>query len=540
MSDEVPILHLYQKVNGEVLQHANSALKRTAAEIAAGVTPVNYAYAPGHLYRYGTNIEGGTTDMSSALQTALDSNSEVFIPIGTHLIDTTINVPASVRITGEGYGSVLQTTATTDHTMISLSAAHRVKIQGLRFVGNSSGTDPLSPSVGVDIFQSNYVEISSCFLEAFNHGIRVIDETVNANNCTGLNIHDNHFFSAYGDGNGGYGILHVRASNSEIHHNIFGPGPFGRHCIYVSAGSTFVDVNHNIIAGCRLAGISGNSGVESGDGLSRIRIHANTILGSGSLTSFGYGINVTGGITLSQITNNIIDSAANDGIYIQSADGSTVPSNLIVAENIVSSAQGSGIAVYDAVDSLIINNRLNSNGLGGATITDIDIGNINATSSGCVVRGNFSTSSMRHAVHVGVTVGTTTVSDTTCTTMTRNKVQDDGTGSRIFEYQDGWQTASISAGVLTIDPTLGSNVRVTINQNITSVAVTTYGSHAGSPLRIFFTQDGTGGRTTAWAAIFSDVSWSDTGNSANRKSQINFVYDGTNWRQVGTQVAWHA
>ncbi len=43
---------------------------QTAAEIAAGVTPVNYAYAPGYVDRYATNTAPGTTDMTAAFTTA--------------------------------------------------------------------------------------------------------------------------------------------------------------------------------------------------------------------------------------------------------------------------------------------------------------------------------------------------------------------------------------------------------------------------------------------------------------------------------------
>lgn len=44
---------------------------RTAAEIAAGVTPTNYAYAPGIVDRYGTNTTPGTTDMTTAVNHAV-------------------------------------------------------------------------------------------------------------------------------------------------------------------------------------------------------------------------------------------------------------------------------------------------------------------------------------------------------------------------------------------------------------------------------------------------------------------------------------
>lgn len=44
---------------------------RTAAEIAAGVTPVSYAYEPGDIRRYGTNTTPGTTNMTTPIANAL-------------------------------------------------------------------------------------------------------------------------------------------------------------------------------------------------------------------------------------------------------------------------------------------------------------------------------------------------------------------------------------------------------------------------------------------------------------------------------------
>lgn len=50
-------------------------------------------------------------------------------------------------------------------------------------------------------------------------------------------------------------------------------------------------------------------------------------------------------------------------------------------------------------------------------------------------------------------------------------------------------------------------------------------------------QDGTGGRTLAWNAVFKQV-WSDTGNTANKRSTIRFEFDGTNWTQISAQTAY--
>jgi hypothetical protein len=55
-----------------VLSEVAGPLKQTAAEIAAGVTPVNYGYAPGYVDRYGTNTTPGVTDMTVAFQAAIN------------------------------------------------------------------------------------------------------------------------------------------------------------------------------------------------------------------------------------------------------------------------------------------------------------------------------------------------------------------------------------------------------------------------------------------------------------------------------------
>lgn len=79
---------------------------RTQLEQAASVTPTNYWYPPGELYRYGANTTPGTTDMSTALQNAINScaaGGVVYLPedlisIGT----TTITCQKSITLQGTG------------------------------------------------------------------------------------------------------------------------------------------------------------------------------------------------------------------------------------------------------------------------------------------------------------------------------------------------------------------------------------------------------------------------------------------------------
>lgn len=71
---------------------------QTPGEAAALVTPVNYLYLPGDLRRYGTNTTPGTTDMSTAIQNAIDSADATY-PIVTLYGQCAISKPLLIRST---------------------------------------------------------------------------------------------------------------------------------------------------------------------------------------------------------------------------------------------------------------------------------------------------------------------------------------------------------------------------------------------------------------------------------------------------------
>lgn len=89
------------------------------------------------------------------------------------------------------------------------------------------------------------------------------------------------------------------------------------------------------------------------------------------------------------------------------------------------------------------------------------------------------------------------------------------------------------AATITIDPTLGKFVQVgALTGNITVNAPTN--PAAGDELTISFVQDGVGGRTITWNAVFlgtpATVATATTGRTTGR-----FVYNGTNW--IGLSLA---
>jgi hypothetical protein len=78
---------------------------RTASEIAASVTPVNYAYEPGNVLRYGTNTTPGTTDMTTAIRNALLScpdGGHIYAPAGVYGVTSISLSGVSCGIVGDG------------------------------------------------------------------------------------------------------------------------------------------------------------------------------------------------------------------------------------------------------------------------------------------------------------------------------------------------------------------------------------------------------------------------------------------------------
>ena len=58
----------------------------TSAETSAGITPTNFQYEPGNVLRYGPNTTPGTTDMTTAIQAACDSNDVIVFKSGAYSV----------------------------------------------------------------------------------------------------------------------------------------------------------------------------------------------------------------------------------------------------------------------------------------------------------------------------------------------------------------------------------------------------------------------------------------------------------------------
>lgn len=128
---------------------------QTAAELAAGVTPTNYAYAPGHVYRYGTNTTPGTTDMTAAINHALAANTSVYAPANTYRITSTLSLISGQTFHGDGPSTILSYASGTISNIVGNTISNTI-VRDLKIVvaGLNSGQ-----STGGVVFQNaNYCQ----------------------------------------------------------------------------------------------------------------------------------------------------------------------------------------------------------------------------------------------------------------------------------------------------------------------------------------------------------------------------------------------
>ena len=147
---------------------------RTDAETAAGVTPTNYYYPAGHVFRYGAD-RTGVADSYQAIQNAINViaqtgyGGEVIVPWGDYKISTGLSLPNLVRLLGEGMDAtnLRYTGSGTAVAIVGTSPSPVVKagVKNLSIYGNASSLYGLNLQYAVDCFFED--------LRIYNHNIGV-------------------------------------------------------------------------------------------------------------------------------------------------------------------------------------------------------------------------------------------------------------------------------------------------------------------------------------------------------------------------------
>jgi len=147
---------------------ANATYDQTEDEISAGVTPVDYAYPPGNVRRYGADFTGVASSVT-AFTNAIAGSKVVHIPAGTYLIDSSVSVTSDHLLYGDGPASRIELSGN-NLRAFKVDNASNVEIHSLSFDGNK-------PSVGWETSNN------------FDFAVRVGQETTSTQN-DGIYLHD--------------------------------------------------------------------------------------------------------------------------------------------------------------------------------------------------------------------------------------------------------------------------------------------------------------------------------------------------------------
>jgi hypothetical protein len=157
----------------QVLDHSfDDSRRRTDAEVAAGITPVNYAYAPGDIRRFGAT---SGADCTQAIQNSLNSAGIAVIPE-----NFTAKIDEPIKMSGAGwilrgksrYTSIIQPTNTfVGARMVwfpsaASSTCYGISVTDLRFyLHNTAVANPNLSIIGVDLSSVNNATVHRCRFE---------------------------------------------------------------------------------------------------------------------------------------------------------------------------------------------------------------------------------------------------------------------------------------------------------------------------------------------------------------------------------------
>lgn len=139
--------------------------------------------APASVLDYGAD-PSGVEDSSSAIQLALDSGAaEVYFPVGTYKINTTLTLPSSVRL----FGKATIQSSITDNNMLDVNGKSNVVIDGLKFITAHDSLLSGSLRNAIYVYNSSKVWVKNCTFETTKYS-RSVSLYV-SNSCYVLNCY---------------------------------------------------------------------------------------------------------------------------------------------------------------------------------------------------------------------------------------------------------------------------------------------------------------------------------------------------------------
>ncbi len=354
---------------------------------------------------YAAELDGVTDDaaaLNAAISAAVAQNiGVVFVPGGTALIGSAINMQAGVELRGDGRATIKRKSATAMYVMVECGTAHGCRITNLYFDGNRAANAVSMDDTIIHVRNANDVRIDRCsvtnspgFGVAISHAVRT--------RITRCDISDNYMHGVFtaGAGEGHHqildnyftrnsrgGVMLGQASYSHFRGNIlFGHLIGGGGTLNVSvsgnvvtwvSGTNFASVVPGYIlvinAGAEYVVTAKNSNTELViDTSIATMTNVPASIGSGDCVGIGASSDCV-------ISGNYIGYAVSFGVVTSIGGSALSSSNNLISGNVIESTGKTGVIIgYDSgsgavVGNAVIGNRLLSCGCGGGNTTDLDL-----------------------------------------------------------------------------------------------------------------------------------------------------------------------
>jgi hypothetical protein len=485
------------------------------------LTKVSYSIiqgAPVNVLDFGADATG-VNDSTAAIQAALNASSNVYLPIGTYRIQTTLSIPGVYQetriIRGAGFGYTnLEWYGSTSGTMFTTASRSGVIVDGIKFKNQVATGSTACLAAGPGGWE--YSSIRNNMIEGFNVGIAM-----------GTNAADDSFFNTIAENlfvDCGYGILvqgttsGLLPSNANwVNRNKFQNCGYGINWIGnfttndfsfndFEGGATngiYLEGNDSTIINCYFELTTGNS-INIASGLYNYIINPSHAGTSGTLVDNGARTTI-----FSQRSN-----------YFQWGDQRRWSlQNVAYAATLTPDARlGDNIYIGSLTGNLTLN--LPTNAYPGQVITFFFFqdatGNRRVTYSGANWRVRPDTIDLQAFHWSSVTF------------------QTDGTWwEQVSNAKEGnYNIQSIPyAATITPDLSLGTYITIgALTNNLTLNEPTNVS--AGTQFTIFFTQDGTGGRTVTYNGANWRVRSDTIETTAFYWSTVTFIYDNGFFQQI--------
>jgi len=348
---------------------------RTADEIAAGVTPVNYIYTPGDIRRYGASIDG-VTDDTAAWSAALLSNFKIYFPIGISVVST-LSPRSGTLIEGFGPSSILKQKNSAEFiNVITFNTKNGLTLLNFQINGNGAAQPAGEHKHGIDIEESTDVLVQGVTIhDCQGDAVYIASATdpvstarVTVRDCTIYNLGRQGITIA------GHGARNVVIENNHVRvGNYVSVSTSHGNCIHFEQDSVPVNYVGDIVV---QGNICNDTGISCSGNFSGLSIIGNTIrkpIYAGS----PWGIGLVNPANFVVSGNTIIGDNATviDGIYVQDSGPGGAPSvkNFTISGNTIDSVAGHGVTIFGTGSGIpsigqlaIIGNTILNVGTGGA------------------------------------------------------------------------------------------------------------------------------------------------------------------------------